>query len=480
MRVVLHLATFLLLVLIAAGCPKGDGQQGPGEEGGFGGGGGPPPVPVVVAPVELRDYAPAIELVGEIRASKRATLAAEVSGRVVAISHRLGEAHPRSAGALIRIDASSYQVALDGAQARLAAAKEALRRLEKGPREQEIAAQEAAVTAARATEKQALDNFERQEELFEAGVIPESALVAAQAQADAASANCRAAEEMLNNLLAGSREEDIAAASAQVDLAKSNVGAARLDLSRTSVTPAFNAVVSALFVEVGQFVAPGTPLVEVVADGPGEAWFNLPEEEVARVNPGDAVELRLDALMGEVFDGEVISISPAAEKETRQFPVRVAVSSERLKPGMAVRGRLLTEEPRPTMMISEDATLMGNLGLVTYRMTPPAGEGDLPGVEMVPIVTGQHIDDLVVVVEGDLEPGQMVVTRGKEQLYPGAKIIPTNLMGEGGPGGAPGMGGGPPDGMGPPGEAHADGPEEAGGESPGMPNEDEASDEASQ
>jgi hypothetical protein len=43
---------------------------------------------------------------------------------------------------------------------------------------------------------------------------------------------------------------------------------------------------------------------------------------------------------------------------------------------------------------------------------------------------------MVVVTKGEIKPGDMLVTRGKEQLYPSAKIIPTNLQGGGPPGGA--------------------------------------------
>ena len=72
----------------------------------------------------------------------------------------------------------------------------------------------------------------------------------------------------------------------------------------------------------------------------------------------------------------------------------------------------------------------------------PAGEGELPTVEPVTVTIGENVDEFIVVTSGGLSAGDMVVTRGKEQLYPTAHIIPTNLKppgggGGGAPGGAP-------------------------------------------
>jgi membrane fusion protein (multidrug efflux system) len=426
---------------VATSCPRG--QEGPPEGGGF----QLPPTPVVVEPVLEIPYAPAIELVGEIRAAQRAMLSAEVGGRVVSIAHRVGEVHPRTAGALVQINPADYEAQLAAAEAQLLQAQEGLRMAETGPRAQEIAAQQAQVDAAEAQYELALDNLSRQGELYDAGVIAESQLVAAQTQADAARAALDAQQEVLDTLLEGTRDEEIGRARAGVELAESQVDQAQLALGKTAIRPAFDAVVTQLLVEVGTSVGPGTPVAEVVATGPAEAWFNLPEEAISEAHPGDAVELTLDALPDEVLTGTVISVSPSADPVSRQFPMRVALSDERALAGMVAHGRLLTEEPRPTLMIKRDATVLGNLGMMVYVMGQPTGEEAFPGVpaipaQMVPVVTGDTYGDLVTVVEGELAAGMMVVTRGNEQLYPGANIVPINLQ----PGGMAAEGGPPEDG----------------------------------
>lgn len=455
-RAFLYVCAATILAAALFGCHKG--QQGQ-QAGAMGGMTGPIPVATILEPVQMIDYAPAIELVGEVRAAQRVKLTAEVGGRVLRIAHRVGEAHGRSSGALIQIDPSSYEAALSGAKAGLAQARERLKEMESGPRPEEIAAQQAMVNSAQAQYEQALDNLERQRKLYEKDVVAESAVVAAEKQAEALKAALQSQQEVLDRLLAGNRSEDIEASRSAVDAAQSAVEAAQLALDRTSVDVPFDAVVSALMVEEGAFVGPGTPLAEVVSDAPCEAWFNLPETDVHKIQPGDTVNVRFDALPDVVIQGSVISVSPAADEQSRQFPVRVSLDDERPKAGMAAYGRLLTEAPQSVIAVKRDAVVLTNLGDTVYVMQPPApdakppmeGMPPLPTVNAVLVTTGGSVGDMVVVKKGDLQPGMMIVTRGNESLYQGASIIPTNLMNQQGGGGAPGgqgAAGGPPQGMG--------------------------------
>ncbi|MCB1216042.1 efflux RND transporter periplasmic adaptor subunit [bacterium] len=452
--------TGILLALLLCSCNRGGDQ---GQAAGMGGmGDGPPPVAVFVEPVQMVDYSPAIKLIGETRAEQRAMLAAEVAGSVTGIRHRVGEQHLKSDGWLISIDPASYQAGVNGASAALEMARENLRKAQNGPRSEDVRAQEAQVEAAEARLHQAEDNLARMESLARGGVIAETALVSARTEVETARSAFQAASELLAAMHAGSREEDIAAAEAAVKQAEASLRSSNVSLGRTTVAPDFDSVVSNLLVEVGQFVGPGTPLVEVVSAGETEAWFNLPEEELGNVSPGDDVEMRFTAFPDEVFHGAVISISPAANGQTRQFPLRVAISDTRILPGMTVEGRILRGESVPTKMINMDSVIQAPLGTVCWVMDPDPNDPQKTSARQVIIETGARVDNMVVVMSEELQPGMMVVTRGKQQVYPTAMLIPVNLMnmgggGEGGP--PPGAGG---EGMQPPPEAGTEGGVDAG------------------
>jgi HlyD family secretion protein len=170
---------------------------------------------VLVEAARLVDFAPAVELVGEMRAAQRATLAAEVSGKVVSIAHRVGEAHP-SGKSLISIDPASYQVALSSSQAALDSAKQQLAEMQAGPRTESIAAQQAVVDSAAARLARSNEELARFQELFDKGYVSASEMSGVRAEAEAAAADHENELQQLKELQAGTRSETIAAQEARV------------------------------------------------------------------------------------------------------------------------------------------------------------------------------------------------------------------------------------------------------------------------
>src|SRR5687767_4794105 len=133
LRGIFRYSLFVIVILLLAltACKRDAEGEGAEAKGGGGGPQGPPPVPVVVEAAVLRDYAPAIELLGDIRARQRTMLAAEVSGKVIKVAHRVGETAPKGQS-LIRIDPATYSASLASAQAQLEQARQALAEAQAG------------------------------------------------------------------------------------------------------------------------------------------------------------------------------------------------------------------------------------------------------------------------------------------------------------------------------------------------------------
>lgn len=384
---------------------------------------GPPPVNVMTASVQELSYAPAVELTGEMRSRQRVVLAAELSGRISMIKARVGD--PVSAGSeFIRIDADKYTAQLAVAESQLEQAKLALREAQSGPRPEEIAEQRAIVAQANARLADASDLLQRLDLLQGQDVVSESELASARNAHDEARSSLDEEQRVLDRLLAGTRQEQLDSAVAAQEEARHRRELAALDLQHCSIMADFNASVTSLLVEVGQYVNAGTPLAELVSSEPAEAWFSLPENQRDQIGNGTAVELRCAALPGESFTGHVAGISKAADPATRQFPLRVSVAEARLLPGMSVQGRLLLSEPGPRLLFSQDAAYESRLGLVVYKVVDnTSGEAEgLPGFATVQVQLGERIDGLVLLESGELKAGDRLVTRGKESLFEGAKL----------------------------------------------------------
>ena len=110
-----------------------------------------------------------------------------------------------------------------------------------------------------------------------------------------------------------------AAAEAEVAQAKATLDDARQQLSYTNITAPTGGKVGSKSVEVGQRVEPGTPLMAVVGN---DYWVtaNFKETQLGEIQPGEKVEVKLDAFNGRTFTGTVNSISPASGAEFALLP----------------------------------------------------------------------------------------------------------------------------------------------------------------
>lgn len=129
---------------------------------------------------------------------------------------------------------------------------------------------------------------------------------------------------------------------------------AEINLKETKVISPISGTVSKRFVDRGQVVQPGQPLL--VVNDPHEKWVvaNVEETKIRRVHQGAKVRVEVDAFPGKEFSGRVEFIGSAALSEfsllpaenpsgnfvkiTHRLPVRIAVQDPEnmLKPGMMV------------------------------------------------------------------------------------------------------------------------------------------------
>ncbi|MFN3985990.1 MAG: efflux RND transporter periplasmic adaptor subunit [Rhodocyclaceae bacterium] len=111
---------------------------------------------------------------------------------------------------------------------------------------------------------------------------------------------------------------------------RAELAAARQALAHTRPAAPFAAMLDRHLVEVGDFVQPGTPLARLVAIDRLKVTAQVPQQEVAHLQPGQAVDV--DLLDGRRLGGTLVFVASAAEAGTRSFRIEVEVANpERLR-----------------------------------------------------------------------------------------------------------------------------------------------------
>jgi membrane fusion protein (multidrug efflux system) len=138
--------------------------------------------------------------------------------------------------------------------------------------------------------------------------------------------------------------------------AKAALSLARQNLEHTIIRAPVAGQVGDRQAQTGEFVAPGTQLLTIVPMDTIYVTANFKETQTARMLIGQHVRVKIDALPGKSFDGEVESFAPASGSEfsllpfepatgnftriVQRVPVRVRIlpgqeGHERLRPGLS-------------------------------------------------------------------------------------------------------------------------------------------------
>lgn len=288
------------------------------------------------------------------------TVAPQVSGAVNRVLIEDNQA-VKAGDLLVMIDDRDFVVAVDAARAQVASAQASIASLRAQLIRQEstIHQAQAVVAADEATLKLAQENQTRYRNLASDGSGTVQALQQAEAQLsiqqaglDNNQAGLLAARQQVDILRA-----DIEKAKAALAQAKAAQEAAELKLSYTRITAPVDGTIGQKAVRVGAFVNAGKPLLEVVPLDAIYITANFRETQLAHLHVGQTVEMKVDALPGEILQGKVESLSPATgvsyspvaphnatgnfTKIVQRLPVRISINpnqtaAAKLRVGMSV------------------------------------------------------------------------------------------------------------------------------------------------
>lgn len=256
----------------------------------------------------------------------------KVPGRVATL--RVDEGEKVKAGEeLAALDPRDFQNAVALAEARVAAQSAVVAKLKEGLRFEEIAQARALVAARRAELKNAQSTLQRANTLAARGFFPHQRHDDAIAAEQAAEANLNYALEALKVAEAGTRNQDMVAAKAQVDAERATLAQTRLNLSEALIRAPSDGIILTRVREVGSIVAAGQPIYSMALISPVWVRTYVPEPDLGRLRPGAKVSVKTDG--GRNFVGTVGFISPVAE-----FTPKTVETSE-LRTALVYRVRVI-------------------------------------------------------------------------------------------------------------------------------------------
>ncbi len=414
---------FSLLVALGLACLTSNGggnhsawaQQGPA-------------VVRVEAAVLRERMSPTQSSVGTVEPTRTAVVGSAVDGRVTEIYVREGDRVEKDQP-LARLLTETIELELEAATAELEQKKQELQELENGSRSEELAQTLARLEASRIAADYLNRERDRVKALFERSALSAAEFedsVSLALEAEQRLAEARAAHDLA---VAGPRSERIAQARAEVAMRDAVCRRLQDQIKKHTLYSRFAGYLTAEFSEVGQWLARGEPVAEIVALDQVDVVVKVLESHIPFSHLGDVVEVEIPALKGKKFMGEIVAVIPQADVRSRTFPVKIRLQnkiSERgeplLKAGMLARAVLPISETGKAVLVPKDAlVLKGDAAfvwtIVASTIEQASGNQRIAEAIPVPVITGESENDWIA-ISGDISAGSWVVTRGNERIIP--------------------------------------------------------------
>ncbi|HTT60185.1 MAG TPA: efflux RND transporter periplasmic adaptor subunit [Bryobacteraceae bacterium] len=229
-------------------------------------------------------------------------------------------------------------------------------------------------------------------------------------------------------------EAQVAKAQASIATAQETVSANEANLHRLDemkafarITAPFDGVITSRNVDIGTLINSGNggtarELFHIAQIQVLRIFVNVPQTDVGSMHPGQAAELRVQELPGQVFAAHVTRIANALDASSRAMLTVLEVPNPRgvLMPGMYAQVRFSTGRAEAAVRIPSDALILGRQGPRVAVVAPDHR------IHLRQIRIGQDLGSELEIVSG-LSAGEVVVANPSDVARENALVEVRNI-----------------------------------------------------
>jgi HlyD family secretion protein len=398
----------------------------------------------LIVEVTSRDIAVQIKANGVVQAVQNINLSPKEAGRIAKLY--VDEGDRVEPGQLVahmedeqfKAQVNQYKAALAKAQADLALKRAGTRSEEISEGKARVATAEANVAEIQAKLDRAAEELKRNQFLAKEGAISQNALGdylsqerSARANLDAAVARLKEQRETLEKIRNGTRKEEIAQAEANVAQATAQLQYYETQFKNTSIRAPFAGIITRRFAQEGDFVTPttsasssdGATSASIVELSRGlEVEAKVPEASIARIKPGQSVEIRADAYTDNIFKGRVRLIAPRAVQENNvtSFRVKVALQTgqDKLKAAMNVKLAFIGDSISNALVVPLAAIVTKKDGQIGVLVPDKNNQA-----QFRPVTVGPTSGDQIQILQGVSKGERILLSPPEGQVIPGVDTV---------------------------------------------------------
>jgi len=251
-----------------------------------------------------------------------------------------------------------------------------------------------------------------------------AALEALRAERRLAEIQFKRASDLIKKRVISNSEFD--EAEARYDASRAHVKQQQAVINRKVIYAPFSGLTGIRQVNLGQYLKAGADIVSLQTLDPVFVDYTLPERYLPRIKVGQAIEVKLDALPGQIIKGTVSVINAGVDTGSRTIKVRGTLNNpeQSMRPGMFAQVETITGDPEPVLILPTASISFNTYGNFVYVINE-GDKGQLT-VKRTPVETGETRSGRVAVK--NLAAGTRVVRAGMVKLRDGVPVKVDNQI----------------------------------------------------
>src|SRR5690554_27056 len=244
--------------------------------------------------------------------------------------------------------------------------------------------------------------------------VLKASLDAAKAQYEMAETNFKKQEKIYNEKV--SSELQYLNAKYERDAAKANYELIKNRYEKTFVKAPFSGIVDLKYLEVGEFAAPGAPIVSLVSTDKIKIEAGVPENYVDDIHPGDNVKVIFNDLGKQTFDEKISYVGASINTDNRTFPIEIIINNKghKIKPELNAVVKIEKNKFDKVAIVPEEVISKTDIGNVVFV--------EENGIAKMRIVEVNSRDNNKAAIISGLKEGDNLILVGYQNLIDGEKV----------------------------------------------------------
>lgn len=229
-------------------------------------------------------------------------------------------------------------------------------------------------------------------------------------------AKYRRAEDLVASGAVSKQDRDIAYADWQ--RSEADVRHAKAALDKTVIKAPFSGTVGLRQVSAGNYIQPGTQIVNLEDIATLKIQFSIPQTEVSRIKASQTFTFTTDAYPDKTFTGKIYAIDPKIDEKSRSMTVRGIIKNtdRTLRPGMFAQVSIETGAKQNALFIPESAVMQNASGKFIFLY-------DNGTALQTKVTTGARTTGWVEVTSG-IKPSDIIITKGQDRIRDKDTVTP--------------------------------------------------------